>query len=529
MLRKLYSIVFIIRSVAVFSQSPINIDWVRTYSNGTTDTVMQAIDMTVDDSGDIVVTGLGNSSFPSTTDIVIVKYDSQGNQKWVNRYNKSGTSSYNKPYSIKTDSSGNVYVAGISTFGMLTLKYSSAGNLVWDKSYGSANLNEAHDLEVDKSGNVYTTGISDYNGITCLHTTLKYNSTGNLMWMANDTFNVTGGYGLSHITLDKYNNVFVSFRSFDTLYYACKTIKYNTVGVKQWEQIYLGANLNPGSSPVDIQTDSNDNVLVQMFDRKIGYVVVKYSNNGGLNWISKYDNDTSSVFNTSCMPAAMAIDGNNNVYQTGTIYPWYGGLDAYCTLKFNSIGNNTWVKNYTDSCLNWDMAFDITTDNLNNVYVTGMSCDDSTGNDIVTIRYDQNGNVNWKSRYSDINSEEGYKVKVSPDGSVYVFGQQYLNSQNYRSQLLLIKYNQSLLNVNEYTGSEKTNIFPNPNSGSFTLQTKEDVVLEIVNELGQIVKTIKLDNSNNHQTTITGLADGVYCLKDKLSGNVIKNKIVVVR
>ncbi|HRD37535.1 MAG TPA: hypothetical protein PLC65_02785, partial [Bacteroidia bacterium] len=40
--------------------------------------------------------------------------------------------------------------------------------------------------------------------------------------------------------------------------------------------------------------------------------------------------------------------------------------------------------------------------------------------------------------------------------------------------------------------SEETHIFPNPNSGSFSIQTKEDVVLEIVNELGQVVRNIKL-------------------------------------
>lgn len=85
------------------------------------------------------------------------------------------------------------------------------------------------------------------------------------------------------------------------------------------------------------------------------------------------------------------------------------------------------------------------------------------------------------------------------------------------------------IGIEEIENTSNIGIYPNPNSGSFTLQTKEDVVFEIVNELGQIVKTIKLDGSNNHQITITGLADGVYCLKDKLSGNVIKNKIVVVR
>lgn len=85
-----------------------------------------------------------------------------------------------------------------------------------------------------------------------------------------------------------------------------------------------------------------------------------------------------------------------------------------------------------------------------------------------------------------------------------------------------------LSNENIENTSISLSLFPNPNSGSFTIQTKDDVILEIVNELGQLVKTVKLDANNNHQTNITGLSDGVYCLKDKLGGTIIKNKIVVV-
>jgi uncharacterized protein YjiK len=72
-------------------------------------------------------------------------------------------------------------------------------------------------------------------------------------------------------------------------------------------------------------------------------------------------------------------------------------------------------------------------------------------------------------------------------------------------------------------------VFPNPNNGSFFIQIEEDADLVIINELGQTVKTIKLDHNNNHQSTITGLASGVYCIKDNVSGKVIQNKIVVVK
>lgn len=71
--------------------------------------------------------------------------------------------------------------------------------------------------------------------------------------------------------------------------------------------------------------------------------------------------------------------------------------------------------------------------------------------------------------------------------------------------------------------------YPNPSNGVLTITSNFPQILFIINELGEIVKTIELNSYNNYQTTISDIADGVYCLKDKLSGGVIKNKIVIVR
>lgn len=88
----------------------------------------------------------------------------------------------------------------------------------------------------------------------------------------------------------------------------------------------------------------------------------------------------------------------------------------------------------------------------------------------------------------------------------------------------------SAIGINENTMDNRIlHVFPNPNNGSFFIQIQEDADLGIVNELGQIIKIVKVDNSNNRQATISGLTSGVYCIKDNLSGRVIQNKIVVMR
>ena len=53
-------------------------------------------------------------------------------------------------------------------------------------------------------------------------------------------------------------------------------------------------------------------------------------------------------------------------------------------------------------------------------------------------------------------------------------------------------------------------IYPNPNSGEFFVSSTSDIDLNLINELGQHVKSVSLNKENSHKVNLTGIADGVY-------------------
>lgn len=72
-------------------------------------------------------------------------------------------------------------------------------------------------------------------------------------------------------------------------------------------------------------------------------------------------------------------------------------------------------------------------------------------------------------------------------------------------------------------------IYPNPNNGEFTIRFAVDVKLTLTNELGQVVKVISLNNSNNRNQSITHLANGIYFISGKVNNQRVNQKIVVTK
>lgn len=85
--------------------------------------------------------------------------------------------------------------------------------------------------------------------------------------------------------------------------------------------------------------------------------------------------------------------------------------------------------------------------------------------------------------------------------------------------------------VSPCTGIEEVNftntivLFPNPNNGEFTIQSQKEDVVVISNELGQIIETIELNQSNNFSSKVSSLSGGIYFLV----GKQVKQKVVVAK
>ncbi|MBU3664032.1 MAG: T9SS type A sorting domain-containing protein [Bacteroidetes bacterium] len=70
-------------------------------------------------------------------------------------------------------------------------------------------------------------------------------------------------------------------------------------------------------------------------------------------------------------------------------------------------------------------------------------------------------------------------------------------------------------------------VYLNPSNGGFTISTDSDMNLSIINNLGQVVKEISINSSNNYNASVSNLANGIYFVVGKNNDQLIKTKIIV--
>src|SRR4030095_14294052 len=162
-------------------------EWVARYDAGFGDA---ATAMAIDSSGNVYVTGQSWSAKTSEYDYATVKYNTDGQEQWVARYD-GPPNDYDYPTGIAVDNSGNVYVIGVSTglagdWDCTTIKYNSRGQQEWVVRYnGPANGDDwGSAIALDQSDNIYVTGGSVVSGIFSEYLTIQSNSPGQETWVA---------------------------------------------------------------------------------------------------------------------------------------------------------------------------------------------------------------------------------------------------------------------------------------------------------------------------------------------------------
>ncbi|MCC6372198.1 MAG: T9SS type A sorting domain-containing protein [Bacteroidia bacterium] len=84
------------------------------------------------------------------------------------------------------------------------------------------------------------------------------------------------------------------------------------------------------------------------------------------------------------------------------------------------------------------------------------------------------------------------------------------------------------LGLSNFTNSTSGfEVYPNPNVGDFTISSKLDMDLTLVNSVGQVVKVLKLNSGNNHNVTVNELPNGVYFINGISHNHTIKQKVIV--
>jgi len=148
-----------------------------------------------------------------------------------------------------------------------------------------------------------------------------------------------------------------------------------------------------------------------------------------------------------------ALDGSGNAYVVGSVYAGRDGQTAIgdadiLLVKYNSQGSKQWslISGTTES----DFAEDIAATGTGNLYVTGYTYGTLSGQvsagevDIILMKYDSSGDLQWQKQIGTAQSDFGAGIAVDGSENVYLAGHTYgsLQGTNVGSKdLVLMKFN----------------------------------------------------------------------------------------
>lgn len=356
--------------------------------------------LAIDASGNIYVTG--RVDYGTSSDMVTIKYNSQGVQQWFARYMGASNLS-DEGKSIKVDGSGNVYVGGRTTSSVtgidcITVKYNPDGSEAWVKTYFASGANEDYivSIDVDAAGNVYAGGCSVGAATGQDLVVIKYNPAGNEEWVRRKNGAGNGGDALVSIKISPDGSIVAAGYVYNgpEQGHNTYTIKYDENGNTIWQQEYNGLGSKTDFATA-MTTDNNNNIYVTGLTTQIinsrpdsNYATLKYNPSGQLLWVATYDGPSNSVD----ISRTIFVDNASNVYISGSSKGV--GSDDYATIKYNTSGAVQWIMSYNGTGNSNDYSSSVVADAQGNAYVTGRSMGTATDFDYATLKYGEIVGVN---------------------------------------------------------------------------------------------------------------------------------------
>ena len=500
-------------------------EWVKTFG-GTGGDHGSAI--TVDDSGNIYTTGgfSGTVDFDpgSGTDYhtsvggagnsFIQKLDINGNFLWAKTFGEY--SSHANILSITVDNSGNIYTTGYfrgtvdfdpgngtdnhtsaGSDDVFIQKLDSNGNFLWTKTFGGSYDDFCYSITTDTSGNIYTTG-SFWNTVDFdpgsgidNHTSAgsddvfiqKLDSNGNFLWAK--TFGGISGASGRSINIDDSGNIY-------------------TTGI-----FFYTVDFDPGSGTDNHTSVGSADVFIQKLD-----------SNGNFLWAKTFGGTDSEHSNS------ITVDTSGNIYTAGyfegqaNFDPEGGNVismsyqeDVFIH-KLDANGNFLWVRTFGG--MGEDMAYSITVDASDDIYVTG--CFSSTvsfplvsgpethtsaGNtDVFVTKLDTNGYFQWAKSFGGTNYDRGFSITVDASGNIYSLGgfgdtvdfDPSNGTDNHTTEgsfdIFIHKLSQLTTTTSENDFDSQLIIYPNPNKGHIIVElgnAYETAEISIIDITGKII------------------------------------------
>ncbi len=486
------------------------------------------------------------------TNLFIAKYDPNGNALWAKAANIAQTGS--SEFNAITDNNNNVYISGKyqnsimfdgvtlsnptgnSGSAMFFVKYSSTGSLIWAQDVNYTSDITVTGMSVDSQNNVFIAGdysAADVNfGGTLLISysnnnpfIVKYDSLGFIVWAKGASQNTLFGYAnfCYDVATDLNGNSYI------TGGYISNTSNLLTFGTITLPTTNGGRN----------------------------FYLTKYNSLGDVDWVKTSSGNSPNNGGREDIGRSIATDLNGDIVVTGMFESAsidFGGVNLTNTttnnfedvfvVKYNSLGSVLWAKKAGGA--NNEQGTGIAVDVSNSIFVSGYFNSKPVVFGPITINQIGMSPLNFIAKYDDLGNEVfvkhieqttsssiEYPVCVTSDinGNVFLSGLAYNNAVFGSTTLTsggiyVAKLSQSPLGINEVaTDKGLFNIYPNPSSGIFQIETDEQLKnasIKIYNTQGQ---TIFQSNQFVSEINISNQAKGIYFLQLLSEGKVSTQKI----
>ena len=185
-----------------------------------------------------------------------------------------------------------------------------------------------------------------------------------------------------------------------------------------WPAVYTGPIST--DSPAGITTDAYGNVYViasSSNGTNNDYATIKFGPDGKQLWVARYDGPA----NGNDEPVSLCVDGNGNVFVTGKAHCALEADWDIVTIKYDGQGNEVWTARFDSPDNGSDIPSGIVLDSSGNVFVTGSCLYPDWTIDWVTLKYAGDGKSVWTNYLHGLSGLDSTPVSIALDASGYVY------------------------------------------------------------------------------------------------------------
>jgi len=356
------------------------------------------------------------------------------NYLWTDTLGGSGLDS---PTDITVDNSGDILFTGIfegtvdfntesktavGSHDVFVTKLNQNGAHEWTRTFGGNLADSGQSIAVDSANNIYVTGsffatvdfdpsdgIDEHtsNGSSDIFLT-KLDPDGQYQWTL--TFGAEGWDKGNALDLDSAGNIFLSGEFNDTV------------------------DFDPSANSDEHTAVANSDIFITKinYDGTYGWSQT-FGGNGYETSLAMAIDSAGSVYATGRFELSVDFDPRSTLPSHNNTKISNGSFDFFIT-KFNTFGTFSWIR--TVGGEGWDQTHDITIDQNDNVFITGefsqnvdfdpsLATDEhiAGGNrDIFISKFTNQGLYQWTNTFGGENADFGRGVDTDSSGNVYVTG-----------------------------------------------------------------------------------------------------------